>query len=298
MNIAFPKRLRQACIEAINLTKESEKYLEKDGKLHPLVGAVILDKKGNIIARGARRQDGQNHAEVVAMNGLTDTTRGQIHTVVTTLEPCCYRGDASKICCAKRIVRLGPEQVIVGMLDPAASVRGRGTQILQLRRIYFTTFPKDLQEKVSRVNEGYIQFESELYASGKAHKRRNGIVKDDKEFCIDYAPPQVIRYIGGSDFTRMVRPIYEDLKARRLTSSCELFSKYFAMEVTSPQSEIAAALETNPSGGGPSLFELIASYKAIPMARNTEERKIERSLVYQYIAEWWFNHRRKLLQQA
>lgn len=184
------------------------------------------------------------------------------------------------------------------MLDPAASVRGRGAQILQLRKIYFTTFPNNLREEVNKVNEGYVRFESELYASGKSPKRRKGIIRDDKEFSIDHAPPRVINHINDPRFTRMVRPIFEDLRSRGLTDSSESFSKYFAIEATSPHCEIARTLETDPGNAEPSLFELIASYKAIPLARNMEAKEVERNLVYQYIGEWWFRHRRKLLQQA
>lgn len=298
MYAALPKRLQEACIDAIELAKESENYLETDGRLHPLVGAVFLDQKGNVLAQGSRRQDGQSHAEVVAVNSLTDNAKRHVHTVVTTLEPCCYRRDSTQICCAKRIVRLDPQQVIIGMLDPAASVRGRGAQILQLRRIYFTTFPKDLQEEVNRVNERYIKFESELYTSGKPPRRKKGIVQDDEEFSIDHAPPRVIDCIKDPSFTEMMKPIYEDLQSRRLTSSSELFAHYFAMEATAPHSGIASMLEAIPEHAEPSLFELIACYKAIPAPKNEEERKVERDFVYQCIGEWWFKHRRKLLLQV
>ena len=118
MYIRLPKRIRDGCVKAIDLAKKSEQHLEKDGKLHPLVGAVVLDSEGDILAEGTRLGVGRTHAEVDAISNL-NSRKALVHTVITTLEPCCYRGDPTEICCAKRIVRLGTRQVVIGTLDPA-----------------------------------------------------------------------------------------------------------------------------------------------------------------------------------
>lgn len=287
------QKVRTACVEAIKRAIESKAYLEKRG-LHPLVGAVILDRDGNILAEGARRADGHNHAEVVAIKNLRSKDKNKVHTIITTLEPCCYRGDPDEICCAKRIVRLGAKQVTIGTLDPASGVRGRGGQILQMSKVYFTMFPRDLQDRVLEINRSYIQFESALYATGRRHMR-GGVVKDDLEFDLSYAPTRVIRYLKGKSFQNIVKGIYKNFKSRGIPSF--KFPRFFGMEVPAPGSRIAKVMEKRPKKGGPSLFELVASYKAIPPISPDKDKNVERTMVYQYIGEWWYKHRRKFLRR-
>src|SRR5208282_5759223 len=144
------RKLEAACAHAIELAKNSREYLETGG-VHPLVGAVILDRDDNQLSCGSRREDDVSHAEVVAIKKLRPSDAPRVHTVVTTLEPCCYRGNLDEICCSNRVVTLGAKRVIIGSLDPAASVRGRGAHILQLRNVYFTMFPEELNREVLEV---------------------------------------------------------------------------------------------------------------------------------------------------
>lgn len=288
MRVKLPDELLEACRQAIGYAKESERYLEKDGDLHPLVGAVILDKRGRkLSSKGARRQDGCNHAEVVAINSLAAGDRARAHTVVTTLEPCCYRNDPEEICCCKRIVRLGVEQVLIGTLDPASSVRGRGAQILQMRKVYFTMFPADLQEEAGHVNKSYIDFESELYGSGRRLHLSSGIVRDDMEFNLDYGPTRVLRYITSSSFWTQMNRVISDFRNRGIVDL--EFEKFFAIRAACPGSEFASVMET----GGSTIFESLASYLAIPLASSKDEIATERQLIYQRLGEWWYTNRLK-----
>jgi len=63
-----------------------------DGKTspNPMVGAVILDKNGNIISEGFHCKAGMAHAEAMAFNNLKkDATGGSMYV---NLEPCCHQG--------------------------------------------------------------------------------------------------------------------------------------------------------------------------------------------------------------
>ena len=63
-----------------------------DGKTspNPMVGAVILDKNGNIISEGFHFKAGMPHAEAMAFNNLKkDATGGSMYV---NLEPCCHQG--------------------------------------------------------------------------------------------------------------------------------------------------------------------------------------------------------------
>lgn len=289
--VELPRRLVEACELAISLAQESKDYLERGEALHPLVGAVILDEDGNLLSQAARREDGRNHAEVVAINRIGASDIPRVHTVVTTLEPCCYRKDPQEICCSKRIVRTGAKQVVIGTLDPAASVRGRGAQILQVRNVYFVMFPKNLQDQIARINDSYIRFYSELYTSGRRPRPKPGIVKDDMEFNLDYAPARVVRYLTSKRFWEQMKQIHMEFRTHGITDV--RFDIFFAIKAASPGSEIATVMEAEGRRGGPSLFELVASYLAIPGPLTRDEKGTDRQLVYQHIGEWWYRHRHK-----
>ena len=52
---------------------------------NPMVGAVILDKKGNLISEGFHCKAGMPHAEAMAFNNLNKDARGG--TIYVNLEP-------------------------------------------------------------------------------------------------------------------------------------------------------------------------------------------------------------------
>lgn len=281
--------LMDACEQAIELAADSKQYMEDDQQVHPLVGAVILDENGRQLSAGARKEDRRSHAEVVAIKRLGVRQKKRVHTVVTTLEPCCSRSDPDQICCSKRIVRLGAKQVIIGTLDPATSVRGRGAQILQIRDVYFSMFPKRLQAKVIEANKSYIEYESELYGSGKKPRLRTGIVKDDQEFNLDFAPRRVADFLTSEQFWNIMKDVYVESKRREILDT--EFEKFFAITATAPNSRIATMVERMLRGI--TLFELIARYMAFPKVSSIDLSGTESKLVYGSIAKWWYRNRRR-----
>ena len=57
---------------------------------NPKVGAVILDKNGNLISEGFHFKAGMPHAEAMAFNNLKkDAKEGSMYV---NLEPCCHHG--------------------------------------------------------------------------------------------------------------------------------------------------------------------------------------------------------------
>ena len=57
---------------------------------NPLVGAIILDKKGKLISEGFHQKSGMPHAEAMAFDNLKDDPSGG--TLYVNLEPCCHTG--------------------------------------------------------------------------------------------------------------------------------------------------------------------------------------------------------------
>ena len=95
---------------------------------NPLVGAVILDKNGELIAEGFHLKAGLSHAEAMAFDNLKRDPKGG--SIYVNLEPCCHEGKTPP--CVKRIISSGLKKVFVSIKDPDSRVSGKG--IDQLRK--------------------------------------------------------------------------------------------------------------------------------------------------------------------
>ncbi len=94
---------------------------------NPMVGAVILDKKGNLISEGFHEKAGKQHAEAMAFNNLKkDPSEGSIYV---NLEPCCHRGKTPP--CVDKIISSGIKKVFVSITDPDKRVSGKGIELLK-----------------------------------------------------------------------------------------------------------------------------------------------------------------------
>ncbi len=94
---------------------------------NPLVGAVILDKKGRLISEGFHQESGMPHAEAMAFNNLQDDPSGG--TLYVNLEPCCHLGKTPP--CVDRIISSGIKKVFVSIKDPDVRVAGKGIRLLE-----------------------------------------------------------------------------------------------------------------------------------------------------------------------
>ena len=100
-----------------------------DGKTspNPMVGAVILDKNGNIISEGFHLKAGMPHAEAMAFNNLKkDATGGSMYV---NLEPCCHQGKTPP--CVDKIISSGLKKIYVSIKDPDKRVSGKGIKLLK-----------------------------------------------------------------------------------------------------------------------------------------------------------------------
>jgi diaminohydroxyphosphoribosylaminopyrimidine deaminase/5-amino-6-(5-phosphoribosylamino)uracil reductase len=88
---------------------------------NPSVGAVVV-KSGEIIGEGYHQRFGQPHAEVNAINSISDQSKLAGSTVYVTLEPCSHYGKTPP--CADLLIRSGISSVVVGCLDPYEKVSG------------------------------------------------------------------------------------------------------------------------------------------------------------------------------
>lgn len=98
---------------------------------NPLVGSVITDSSGNIIAEGYHHKHGDIHAEIDALNKCQNIDLSEA-ILYCNLEPCSH-SSPEKINppCAPQIIKAGIKKVVIGMTDPNPKVAGNGVKILQ-----------------------------------------------------------------------------------------------------------------------------------------------------------------------
>jgi diaminohydroxyphosphoribosylaminopyrimidine deaminase/5-amino-6-(5-phosphoribosylamino)uracil reductase len=98
----------------------SEKGLGKTAP-NPIVGAVIINSTGEIIAEGFHnRIASDDHAEVVAIKAAGNNAQGA--TIVVTLEPCNHIGKTGP--CTQAIIDAGISTVVFAVNDPNAIASG------------------------------------------------------------------------------------------------------------------------------------------------------------------------------
>jgi len=117
---------------------------------NPLVGAVIVDKYGEIIAEGFHAKAGSPHAEAMAFNNLHKDPKGG--SLYVNLEPCCHTGKTPP--CVKKIISSGIKKVFVSIKDPDKRVSGKG--IHQLREAGLEVDLGLCKEEASFINKAFI----------------------------------------------------------------------------------------------------------------------------------------------
>jgi len=94
---------------------------------NPNVGAVILDKNGNLISEGFHFKAGMPHAEAMAFNNLKkDPNQGSMYV---NLEPCCHHGKTPP--CVDKVISSGIKKVYISIKDPDKRVSGKGIKLLE-----------------------------------------------------------------------------------------------------------------------------------------------------------------------
>ena len=93
---------------------------------NPIVGCVIVDRAGKVIAEGAHQAAGKPHAEADALAKLDGKATGA--TLYVNLEPCTHQGRTPP--CAPAVIASGVSRVVIGTEDPIAD-HGGGIEALE-----------------------------------------------------------------------------------------------------------------------------------------------------------------------
>lgn len=110
---------------ALHLARKGEGYVSPN----PMVGCVIVSVDGDIIGEGYHERYGKAHAEVRAIEAVSDRSLLEGATVYVTLEPCSHHGQTPP--CAEMLAGLPLRRVVIAMKDPNPKVNGNGIRILE-----------------------------------------------------------------------------------------------------------------------------------------------------------------------
>ncbi len=94
---------------------------------NPLVGSVIV-YEGKIIGEGYHLKPGEPHAEVIAINSVSDKAKLKLSTLYVNLEPCSHFGKTPP--CADFIISNQIPRVVIGTTDTSEKVSGKGSKKL------------------------------------------------------------------------------------------------------------------------------------------------------------------------
>ena len=87
---------------------------------NPMVGAVVVDREGELAGEGFHAAYGGPHAEVVALEQAGQRARGG--TIYVTLEPCSHHGKTPP--CVDAILAAGIRRAVVALADPTPEAGG------------------------------------------------------------------------------------------------------------------------------------------------------------------------------
>jgi len=120
---------------------------------NPMVGSVIVNK-GKIVGEGFHKIYGGPHAEVNAINSVTNQKLLRESTLYVNLEPCAHHGMTPP--CSDMIIKKHIPKVVIGTIDPFEAVDGKGIEKMRKSGIEVTT--GILKEECLEVNKRFFTF--------------------------------------------------------------------------------------------------------------------------------------------
>ncbi len=133
----------------IDLAQNAKGYTSPN----PMVGSVIVCED-KIIGEGWHHAPGLPHAEVNAINSVTEKEKLEDSTIYVSLEPCAHFGRTPP--CSDLIIENKIPRVVIGCRDPFEQVNGRGIEKLKAAGIEVTE--GILEEECLKLNKAFFTF--------------------------------------------------------------------------------------------------------------------------------------------
>jgi diaminohydroxyphosphoribosylaminopyrimidine deaminase/5-amino-6-(5-phosphoribosylamino)uracil reductase len=119
---------------------------------NPYVGAILVDRSGNIVGAGTHTYDGVKHAEVLALEEAGP--RANDATLYINLEPCSHQGRTGP--CADALIAARVHRVVASMADPNPQVSGQGFEKLRAAGVHVEVGL--LAEEARYLNESFARY--------------------------------------------------------------------------------------------------------------------------------------------
>lgn len=167
---------------------------------NPMVGAIIVHNN-KIIGEGYHQNYGGPHAEVHAINSVSDPHLLKESTIYVTLEPCAHFGLTPP--CADLIVEKQLKKAVIGTIDPFAKVAGKGIEKLKKAGIEVVTGV--LENECRELNKRFFTFHKKKrpYIILKWAQTLDGFIDVERKE-IDFGEPT---WITGEKALRRVHEI-------------------------------------------------------------------------------------------
>jgi diaminohydroxyphosphoribosylaminopyrimidine deaminase / 5-amino-6-(5-phosphoribosylamino)uracil reductase len=120
---------------------------------NPMVGSVIVHE-GVIIGEGYHRRAGESHAEVIAVNSVSDKSKLSSSTLYVNLEPCSHFGKTPP--CADFIILNRIPKVVIGTADSSEKVSGKGIE--RLKNAGCEVITGVIEEECRRLNRRFFTY--------------------------------------------------------------------------------------------------------------------------------------------
>ncbi|MDT8412318.1 MAG: bifunctional diaminohydroxyphosphoribosylaminopyrimidine deaminase/5-amino-6-(5-phosphoribosylamino)uracil reductase RibD [Vicingaceae bacterium] len=120
---------------------------------NPMVGCVVVHKN-TIIGEGYHENYGEAHAEVNAINSVSNKSLLAESTIYVSLEPCAHFGKTPP--CADLIVQNNIPHVVIGCIDSYTEVAGKGIEKLKKAGIKITL--GILEKECIAINKRFFTF--------------------------------------------------------------------------------------------------------------------------------------------
>lgn len=145
---------------------------------NPMVGCLIVNK-GQVIGEGYHEQFGSPHAEVNAIESVTDKSLLKESTLYVNLEPCSHYGKTPP--CADLIIEHKIPKVIIGCIDTFSEVSGKG--IKKLKEAGIDVSVGILENKSKELNKRFFNFHNNKrpYIILKWAKTQDGFMDVDRK---------------------------------------------------------------------------------------------------------------------
>ena len=126
--------------------------------VNPSVACLIVDYKNNsrgvVLSYGVTSKSGRPHAEINALDKISNSQINNQTTLYVSLEPCFKENS----CCAKKIISKGIKRVVISSLDPNPQIYGKGMSFLKSKGVK-VLLAGPHQNKFKIINKYFYNFQ-------------------------------------------------------------------------------------------------------------------------------------------